>query len=447
MADLSAMEIYQELPQTDCGDCNFPTCMAFAMQLASKQVSLDQCPHVTEEAKETLSASSAPPMRIVSVGKGENEVEVGGETVQFRHEEKFYRQPGVGITLSDDLDREGAKERVRKINGLEFERVGELIGVDLVVLENSTLSPSEFGELVAEVEEISELPLILLSSKPPAVREGLKRISDGKPLIGKAHRENWQEMAEVAKEYDCPLAVAGDDLEELADLTEGVTDQGVEELVLAPDSQGLAESLRTLTEVRRLAVKEEFAPLGYPVMASTNSQDPFQTVVDATNHILKFASILTVDTLNPWQILPLLTVRQHIYIDPQVQNSVEAKLYEVGDPGPDSPVLFTTNFQLTYYSLEGEVDDSGFSAYITVMDTDGLGVLNSYADDRLSGEEIADTIREQGAMDLVDHDKLIIPGLVGMLRMSIQEEGGWEVLVGPEDAATLPRFLREEWEN
>ncbi|MEF8798133.1 MAG: acetyl-CoA decarbonylase/synthase complex subunit gamma [Candidatus Bipolaricaulota bacterium] len=447
MADLSAMDIYQELPQTDCGDCNFPTCMAFAMQLASKQVSLDECPHVTEEAEEALSASSAPPMRIVTVGNGNSEVEVGGETVQFRHEEKFYRPPGIGITVRDGRDRDRLNERVERVNQLQFERVGEEIGVDMITVENSQLPPSEFGELVAEVNDISELPLIILSSDPESIEHALKEVSDGRPLIGKANGENWRKMAELSEKYECPLTVAGEGLEELADLTERISETGVEEMILAPDCESLPNYLQTLTEIRRLAVKEKYSPLGYPVMASTVSDDLFQLVADGTNHVLKFASILTLDTVKKWQILPILTVRQHIYIDPQVQNSVEAKLYEVGDPGPDSPVLFTTNFQLTYYSLEGEVEDGGFSAYITVMDTDGLGVLNSYADDRLSGEGIAETIREQGAMDLVNHDKIIIPGLVAMLRISIQEEGDWEVLVGPEDAASLPRFLRQEWEE
>jgi len=101
MADLSAMEIYQELPQTDCGDCNFPTCMAFAMQLANNQVSLDECPHVSEAAEEKLAASSAPPMKIVEIGEGEEALEIGGETVEFRHEEKFQRPTVIGIRLSE----------------------------------------------------------------------------------------------------------------------------------------------------------------------------------------------------------------------------------------------------------------------------------------------------------------------------------------------------------
>nr|NIT78370.1 acetyl-CoA decarbonylase/synthase complex subunit gamma [Thermoplasmata archaeon]NIY04739.1 acetyl-CoA decarbonylase/synthase complex subunit gamma [Thermoplasmata archaeon] len=68
---LTGIEIYKLLPQTNCGDCNFPTCMAFAMQVAAKKVAIDQCPHISEEALATLGEAQAPPMRTVKIGAGE----------------------------------------------------------------------------------------------------------------------------------------------------------------------------------------------------------------------------------------------------------------------------------------------------------------------------------------------------------------------------------------
>ncbi len=446
MADLSAMEIYQELPQTDCGDCNFPTCMAFAMQLANNQVSLDECPHVSEAAEEKLAASSAPPMKIVEIGEGEEALEIGGETVEFRHEEKFQRPTVIGIRLSDAVDEAEIGSRVEEIEELEFERVGEVISVDAVSVTNSSLPPGEFGEFVRKADEATELPLIVLSEEPEAIEKGLEAVGSGNPLIGRATEENWEEMTELADEYECPMAVEGESLEELAELTERITDEGVEDLVLLPEYSELGDGLEKFTRLRRLAIDEEFSPLGYPLMARVeDGQNPYQQVAEGASHVLKYCSVLTMDTTEPWQVLPTLATRQHIYVDPQVQSSVDSKLHEVGDPGPESPVLFTTNFQLTYYSVEGELEDAGFSAYVAVKDTGGLGILNAYADDQLSGEGIVETVREQGAMEKVDHNRLIIPGLVPQLRMSVQEESGWNVEVGPEDAASIPRYLREEW--
>ena len=83
---LTAMDIYKQLPKTNCGDCGIPTCLAFAMKLAQGQASLDECPHVTEEAGAALEGSSAPPMATVTIGTGDNALDIGGQTVLFRHE-------------------------------------------------------------------------------------------------------------------------------------------------------------------------------------------------------------------------------------------------------------------------------------------------------------------------------------------------------------------------
>jgi len=415
------------------------------MQLANKQALLDQCPHVTEEAKEALSAAAAPPVRKVAIGKNENKVEIGGETVLFRHEEKFHRPIGVAIKVKDSLSDDELEDKVEQINSLAFERIGEIIRVNLIAIEHSNTSPEEYAKRVEGIAKRTDLPLILLSQDAITMKAALGRCGDSRPLIYAASEENWEEMASLAKEASCPLAVESPDLESLASLTEQINRVGVEELILAPTSEDMLGYLEKLTLIRRLALEKTFRPLGYPVITFTNDEDPFQEVAQAANSILKYGSILVMEGMEPWRILPPLTVRQHIYIDPQVPNAVEAKLYEIGEPGPDSPVLFTTNFSLTYFTVAGEVENSKVPTYISVMDTEGLGVLNAYADDRLSGETVVETLKEQGVMKKVNHGKLIIPGLVAVLRMKIQEEEGWEVIVGPEDAASIPRFLIQEW--
>ncbi|NIN49592.1 MAG: acetyl-CoA decarbonylase/synthase complex subunit gamma, partial [Gemmatimonadales bacterium] len=87
---LTGLDIYQLLPQTNCGDCGVPTCLAFAMKVASKQAAMDECPHVSEESKEELGAASAPPQKLVTIGAGQHALQIGNETVMFRHDEKFH---------------------------------------------------------------------------------------------------------------------------------------------------------------------------------------------------------------------------------------------------------------------------------------------------------------------------------------------------------------------
>jgi acetyl-CoA decarbonylase/synthase complex subunit gamma len=51
---LTGLQIYKLLPQTNCKECGFPTCLAFAMKLAAKQADLAACPYVSEASKAQL---------------------------------------------------------------------------------------------------------------------------------------------------------------------------------------------------------------------------------------------------------------------------------------------------------------------------------------------------------------------------------------------------------
>ena len=445
MAKLTGIEIYKLLPKTNCGDCNFPTCMAFAMQVAAKQVALEQCPHVSEEAKQALGEAQAPPMRTVKIGAGEREFATGGETVLFRHEEKFYHPTGIAIKVQDSLSDGELDERMERINRLNFVRVGEEIGVDLVAVEHQAGDGDRYAEVVERVRSKTDLPLVLLCPDPGALGPALEAAAGDRPLIWAATEENWEGMVELAAQHKLPLAIRAASLEGLAELTEKAKGKGVEDLVLDPQGRDPLDSLTKSILIRRLVLEKTFRPLGYPTLVFANNSSPPVEAAEATAYICKYGGIVVLNGTEPFEILPLLTVRQNIYTDPQVPNAIEAKLYEISEPGADSPVLFTTNFALTYFTVAGEVENSKVPAYISVADTEGLGVLNAYADDKLTAEVVIKTVKEQGAMERVDHNKLIIPGLVAVLRMEIQEESGWEVIVGPEDAAGIPHFLRTEW--
>ena len=439
---LTGIEIYKLLPRTNCGDCGFSTCMAFAMQVAAKKVALDKCPHVSEEAKAALGEAQAPPMRTVTIGTGDRAWTVGGETVLFRHEEKFHRPCAVAVRFGDDLPAEELAAKVKEASRLRFVRIGQEIGVNLIAVEHRG---GDFPAAVGIARENTDLPLVLICEDPDTMGKALEACGDSRPLLYPATSSNLEAMAALAKEHSCPLGVRGKDAGELAQLTPKLKELGVEDLILHPAAEGLAGTHAELVRLRRLALKKTFRPVGYPTLAVVEGDDPFEVAAQATAYICKYASVVVLPPVGPEVALALLTVRQNIYTDPQVPLAIEAKLYEVGEPDENSPVLVTTNFALTYFTVEGEVERSKIPAYIAVIDTGGLGVLNAYADDRLTAEAIVKALREYGIMDRVNHNKIIIPGLVAVLKMEIQEESGWEVIVGPEDAAGIPAFLRNEW--
>jgi len=289
------------------------------------------------------------------------------------------------------------------------------------------------------------LALVLSSPDPQALKAALEICADRRPLLCAATKENFKEFAALAKESKCPLAVRAATLEELAELTQQVKSLGVEDLVLHPEVRRLADGLAKLTQLRRLALEKNLRAVGYPVMVSVTGSDPFLETALVSTFVCKYAGLIIMDGAERAQLLPILTVRQNIFTDPQVPNAVEAKLYKVGEPTPQSPVLVTTNFALTYFTVEGEVENSRVPAYISVVDTGGLGVLNAYADDKLTAEAIVKAVKSYGVMDQVAHKKLVIPGLVAVLKGEIEDLGGWEVLVGPEEAAGIPAYLKNEW--
>jgi acetyl-CoA decarbonylase/synthase complex subunit gamma len=80
-----------------------------------------------------------------------------------------------------------------------------------------------------------------------------------------------------------------------------------------------------------------------------------------------------------------------------------------------------------------------------VVETEGLGVLNAYAGDKWSAEKIGKTLEEQKIKERINHNSVIIPGLVAVFRAELEEDFGWKVLIGPEEAARIPSFLKNEW--
>ena len=439
---LSGLDIYKLLPKTNCKECSFPTCLAFAMQIAAKKVELAKCPYVSEESKQALESASRPPIRLVTIGNGEGKLELGNETVMFRHEETFYHPTGLGFLIEDSLSAQEIDERIAKINKLKFERVGQQINVNLIAIKCASGKKETFVEVVKKVLAKSQLNLILMSEEAEIIKAAAETAKERRPLLYAATKDNVEAMAKIAKENSLPLAVYAEDLDELTELSQKITAQGVENLILDSGSKNLAQKINDLTQIRRLALKKTFRPLGYPTIAITTSSDAYQEVTEAASYIAKYASIVIMKGVQTWQVLPLLTVRQNIYTDPQKPLQVEPKIYEIGQVTDKSPVMVTTNFSLTYYTVEAEVEGSRVPSYIISSYAEGLSVLTAWAAEKFTAETIAKTLNECGIKDKVSHKEVIIPGYVAVLSGKLEEESGWKVKVGPKEASGIPSFLK-----
>ena len=438
---LTGLDVYKLLPKKNCKECGLPTCLAFAMSLAASKTSLDKCPHVSEQAKETLGGASAPPIKMVKIGIKGFERELGDEVVLFRHDKAFYHPTCVVVEISDKLTGSELEAKIEKVNSLTFERVGQSVSIDMIAVRNDSGNPDTFADAVKAVADKTCFATVLISEDAVAMEKALAVIGSSKPLIYAATEANYEKMIELAKKFDCPLAVKGDGLEATAALVEKVS-ASYKELVIDVGTRQLSQALAEITQTRRLSIKKKFRPFGYPVIAFTSSENPRDEVLEAGVYIAKYASAVVVKADEKSQILPLMALRMNIFSDPQKPSQVEPKVYSIGAVTKDSPVYVTTNFSLTYFTVEGEISGSKIPSYIIACPTDGTSVLTAWAAGKFNGEKIAEFIKASGVEDMVNHRNIVIPGYVAVIKGVLEEKSGWKVAVGPAEASGLPAFAK-----
>lgn len=438
---LTGLEIFKQLPKKNCKECGQPTCLAFAMQLAAGKASLDACPYVSDAAREALDSASAPPVALIKIGAGEKAIELGNETVLFRHDKRFEHPTGIAIEVKDTED---VKAKVEKINKLVFDRVGQTHEVNLVAVVNESGDAAKFADAVKAAQDNTTYPLVLISGDAAAMEKALEVAGANKPVVYAADANNFEAMTNLAKKYEAPLVVKGNDLNSLAELVEKVVALGYKNLILDSGAREVSKVLADQTQIRRSALKL-FRPFGYPTITFAVNDDPIKESLDAGVYVAKYAGIVVMRSAEPQHVLPVITLRLNVYTDPQKPIAVETKVYELLNPGPDAPVLITTNFSLSYFCVAGDTEGARQPAYIVPVDTDGISVLTAWAAGKFTPETIADTVKKLGVMDKVNHKKIIIPGGVAVLSGKTAELSGLEVIVGPRESSGLGSFFKKVW--
>ncbi len=437
----SGLDIYKLLPKTNCRECGFATCLAFAMQLAKKNIAIDKCPYISADAKAILESAALAPIKLVTIGRGENKLEVGNETVMFRHEEKFRFPCGLGVIIEDALDDLKIKERLNKINQLKFERVGQVLQVNCVAIRHSG-GAGRFESAVKLLLKNTDLPLVLISVDAEEMKSACAIAKDRRPLIYCATKDNLPVFAEIAGRFNLPLVVSAPDLESMQELTKELKVKGLNDLVLDTGKKNISEKIWDLTQMRRQALKKSNRLLGFPALVIAESSDPYEEAIAASVYIAKYAGIVLISGIDSWEALSILTLRQNIYTDPQKPLQIEPKLYTVGSAGRESPVLVTTNFSLSYYTVLGEVEASKIPSYILSVNTEGMSVLTAWAAEKFNAETITQSLNNCGIKDMVNHKRVIIPGYVAVMSGDLEEQSGFQIIVGPKEAAGLPSFLK-----
>jgi len=442
---LTGIEIFKLLPKTNCGDCGVPTCLAFAMNLASGKVELSACPHVSEESKVKLAEASAPPILPVTIGVGNRVIKIGGETVMFRHEKRFENPPGIAILIKDTVAEAAVNAGIEKFKQFQFERVGLTLRPELIAVKAESGDAAKFAGVVNKVKQNSDCGIILMSDNPDMLAAGVKACADRKPLIYAATKDNLERVAQLAKENQCPVAAKASGLEELSQLTTKLTQAGLKNIVLDAGSRTTRQAFEEQVIIRSVALVKKFRPLGFPTITfpCEMTDNPMKEALLASMFVAKYGGIIVLSDFYGESLFPLLVERMNIFTDPQRPLATSEGIYQIGGPSENSPVLITTNFSLTYFLVSGYLETSRVPSWLLVKDTEGLSVMTAWAAGKFSADIIAPFVKKCGIENKIKHRKLVIPGYAAVESGGLEEElSGWEILVGPREGAHIPAYIK-----
>jgi acetyl-CoA decarbonylase/synthase, CODH/ACS complex subunit gamma len=460
--EISPIDVYKLLPRTNCGECGVPNCMAFATRVVNGEAIVDGCPPIHDtQYKDTLTKLEellAPPVKAITIGS-ERTITIGGKHVLQRHEFTYQFPPPIAIDVSDDMDAAAINARVHKIAGFSYGYIGRTLTLDAIAIRSVTGDPERFKTAVKEVVDSTDLPLILCAHDPVVMKSGLDIAGNRRPLIFAATVKNWRAMADLAVSYGCPVvASAPGDLSLLRSLVKTLQTCGITDIVLDPGTfgdEGLAGTVFSFTAIRKAACRDGDSLFGLPILGTPISVWTGQELSEGVNRwqeayttsilMTRYTDLLIMHSLDGWTVLPQLIWRFGLYTDPRKPVSVEPGVHTFGDPSPNAPVLITSNYALTFFTVESDIKAAKIDCYLIVIETGGLSVEAAVAGRYLNAEKIGDAVRKSGIEGMVSHRYLILPGLAARLSGETEEASGWQVMVGPRDSSGIGKMIREHW--
>jgi len=463
--ELSPIAVYKNLPKTNCKECGQDNCMAFATKIVNREIELDSCKPLLkpEFAKQyaALKEMLKPAVKEVTVGVGEKAKKIGGKLVMYRHEFTYKNPTAIAIDVTDEMPDAEVVSRVQKTDNFSFEYIGNTLKLDMIAVRSTSGDAEKFKACVKKVSETTKMPMILCTYSPTVAEAGLMAAPKARPLLYAATASNWKDMAELSIMYDCPIVASSpNDLSGLISLAKTLQQYGVKDIVLDPGTftnEGLADTINNFTMLRRAATKggEELAGLpllGIPMAAWMNKGETADDLIKwresyiASMLIVRYADVVIMHGNDGWSLLPLTVLRQNIYTDPRKPVAVAPGLKVFGTPDENSPVMFTSNFALTYYTVASDIESSKTNAYLIVVDAEGSAIDSGVAGRKLTADKIAEAIKASGIESKVKHRRIISPGKASRISGEIEELSGWKVLVGPRDSSEIPKYIIDKWQ-
>ncbi|WP_394918058.1 acetyl-CoA decarbonylase/synthase complex subunit gamma [uncultured Robinsoniella sp.] len=443
---LKGLDIFKLSPKKNCKECGCPTCMAFSMKVAQGAMDISACPHFSPDALATLSEATAPPMKTIKVGTGENEFTLGGETVLERHEKTFVSKTRYAVALCNCMDEVAIDAKIAAIPNVDYERIGERMFVEMVYVNYSADGAVDYVELVKKAAGLNRT-LVLGCTDAEVAKAALAVCKDSKPVLNGADASNYEAMNAIAAEAGVVLGVRGENVNELYETVAKLEGLGNKNLILDAGCKSIKEAFATAVQMRKAAIKDGDRTFGYPSIvnvAALAQGDIHMQAALASMFTIKYGSIIVMEEMSYAQALPLYGLRQNVFTDPQKPMKVEPGIYPINGADENSVCLTTVDFALTYFVVSGELERSGVPCNLIISDAGGLSVLTAWAAGKLSASSIAKYFGEADIEGKIKNRKLILPGKVAVLKGEVEAKlPGWDVIVGPNEAVQLVKFLKD----
>ncbi|AGY75831.1 acetyl-CoA decarbonylase/synthase complex subunit gamma [Clostridium autoethanogenum] len=444
---LTGLNIFKLTPKKNCKDCGFPTCLAFSMKVAAGAVEIGKCPHMSDEAMEKLAEATAPIMKTITIGKGDNEYKLGGETVLFRHEKTFVNRNRFAVAFSDSMDDAEVDAKIQHIKDVDYVRIGEQMKTEFAAIKYAG-NKDKYLALINKIKASGvKVAYALVCEDVAVMKEALPLVKDENPLVYGANKDNFKEMVELVKGDKLALGVKADGLEALYGLVEEIQKLGYKNLVLDPGGKSIKEAFENTVQIRRINIEGQDRTFGYPsiiFLDELTKADKFMEVALSTLFTLKYGSLLVLSDMDYSRALPLYSIRQNVFTDPQKPMTVDLGIHGINNPDENSPVLCTVDFALTYFLVSGEVERSKVPVWMVIPDAGGYSVLTSWAAGKFTGAAIADEIKKCGIAEKTKNRTLLIPGKVAVLKGELEELlPDWNIVISSTEAMFIPKLLKE----
>lgn len=157
--EMTGLQIFKFLPaakkeeHSNCKECGCPTCMAFALKLAKKNINIEKCPYIKDELKEKYAHSVKHAQETVEFCG----LKIGGENVLYRHEKTFINRTIFAVLV--DCTNRDYLEKINRINAFEIKGVNENFKVDLIILKNFNGENIHSTVPTITQEEFEKLPI------------------------------------------------------------------------------------------------------------------------------------------------------------------------------------------------------------------------------------------------------------------------------------------------